>query len=279
MAQRPNSGHARPLFDVAELSFLDCAGARALVRARDYWPGGEQPVLRCPSWIVLRVLQLTGLDSQFTIEVAADRIPGVHRQILRLFASLDDTARHAARVGRSTEPDWILAARWDRIASLLDQHADAAEQFCYPAVFGDQPGKASEAEAARADLDGLRAAVARTRLHEAGSLAWWHAVRAARLATIDHIIRTERALALLREHPGAQPGQRPGRHGEDLSTYAAADHRRSAVACAGLELLRQLPRNPIGKVDKPHLRTWLSGLQACGPGRKAPPEGCLLLRL
>jgi anti-anti-sigma factor len=99
-------GPARLVFDLAGLDFLDCAGARALARAGRHLPPGQRPVLRGPGPIVLRLLQLTGLDRQFTIEPAGpgparpgpradvtELATGEHDRIGRLFAALEDTAR------------------------------------------------------------------------------------------------------------------------------------------------------------------------------------------
>jgi hypothetical protein len=154
-------------------------------------------------------------------------VTGEHRRIVRLLAALDETARYAApRDGRGPGPDWILAAMWARIADLLDLHADAELQVCYPAAFGCRAGGDREAESAIAVLDDLRAAVAETRLHDAGGPAWWRAVNAARKASTDHIAGTERGT--LAEFHGRSGDQLHHRLGQQWGAFAAA--RRPSAA-------------------------------------------------
>ena len=163
--QRPDA----LVFDLAGLLFMDCAGARMLARARLALPPGRRPALRAPRPIVLRLLRLTGLDRQFSIEPArrpaprrprggpvadiAAQIAGEHERIATLFAGLEGTARYAGPGRPDGGPDWILAAMWARIVPVLEVHADAAQEICYPVVFGRRTGLAGDREAAVTGLD------------------------------------------------------------------------------------------------------------------------------
>jgi anti-anti-sigma factor len=62
---------ARPerlVIDMAQVSFIDCAGARAILGAQQHLPDGQRPVLRHAGPEVLRLLNLTGLDEQFRFD-------------------------------------------------------------------------------------------------------------------------------------------------------------------------------------------------------------------
>jgi anti-sigma B factor antagonist len=55
--------------DLAAVTFLDSAGLRAMVAARRQRQANGGPfVLRAPSRMVLRLLELTGLESAFTVD-------------------------------------------------------------------------------------------------------------------------------------------------------------------------------------------------------------------
>jgi anti-anti-sigma factor len=56
------------IYDIAQVSYIDDAAARTLIYSADRSPGGQRPVLRRPPPIVLRLLEVTGLDTQCVIE-------------------------------------------------------------------------------------------------------------------------------------------------------------------------------------------------------------------
>jgi hypothetical protein len=146
-----------------------------------------------------------------------------HERIGRLFGALDDAARYAAGGdGGRGGPDWMLAAIWVRIATLLGLHADAEQEICFMAMFSRRD-RHSELEDAIGDLNDLRDAVAETRLHDVGSPAWWRAVNAARRSICDHISAIEQgALAEFRDR--SEPQFR--RHlGNQWKGFIAARHR------------------------------------------------------
>jgi anti-anti-sigma factor len=58
----------RLVFDMARVDFLDCAIARLIVSMDGFLPEGQQPVIRCPSYAVRRILELTGFDDYCTVE-------------------------------------------------------------------------------------------------------------------------------------------------------------------------------------------------------------------
>jgi anti-anti-sigma factor len=66
-AARAQDSAGQLVLDLTELHFLDCAGARALARAA-LRPGCPPASLRSPRPPVRRVLQLTGLDQQLTLD-------------------------------------------------------------------------------------------------------------------------------------------------------------------------------------------------------------------
>ena len=58
----------RLIFQVARVSFIDCATAR-LIAGTDAWlPPGVKPVIACPAPIVRRVFQASGLDARCHLE-------------------------------------------------------------------------------------------------------------------------------------------------------------------------------------------------------------------
>lgn len=58
----------RLVFDMAGVGFIDCATARLIAGTARSLPPGRRPVLRSPSPLVRRVLELTGLARRFEIE-------------------------------------------------------------------------------------------------------------------------------------------------------------------------------------------------------------------
>jgi anti-anti-sigma factor len=63
LAQRPE----RLVFDLAGVTFMDCAAARVLVAASRAAPGTGKAVILRMSWPTARLLQLTGFSSHFRI--------------------------------------------------------------------------------------------------------------------------------------------------------------------------------------------------------------------
>lgn len=113
-----------------------------------------------------------------------------HRRILRLFGALDDVARRAeGALGRPA-----LRQVWLRLADLLEQHTDAEEEICFPALSGHGAAVTALMEAAIADHDDIREAVAEARLLETGSARWWRTVSAARGECSAHFHGEEREL-------------------------------------------------------------------------------------
>jgi anti-anti-sigma factor len=55
------------VYDLSQVTFLDCAAARVIISAA-HGPDGAQPVLRHPRPIVRRMLSLAGFDRQCVIE-------------------------------------------------------------------------------------------------------------------------------------------------------------------------------------------------------------------
>jgi hypothetical protein len=113
-----------------------------------------------------------------------------HAEQRRMFALLDDLDP------ADTEQ---LGAVWQRLAILLESHAAAEEKFFYPRLLetghgapGKDDGPADETKDAVKDHNEIRDAVARADREEAGSEAWWSAVRDAREANSDHMAEEER---------------------------------------------------------------------------------------
>lgn len=125
-----------------------------------------------------------------------------HHDQRRMFAQLDDVGRHDTAT---------LAPLWERLARLLEVHAEAEEKFFYPRLLelGTGAGGADSVEAETADAindhNDIRDAVARARTHQVGTDEWWSAVLDARLANSDHMAEEEREdLADFRRHADLQ---------------------------------------------------------------------------
>ncbi len=91
-----------------------------------------------------------------------------------------------------------LAALWERLAILLETHAEAEERYFYPHLLDLGTG-AADADDARdevadavKDHDHLRAAIRRAGAAEVGSQAWWTAVVDANTQNSDHMGEEER---------------------------------------------------------------------------------------
>ncbi len=125
-----------------------------------------------------------------------------HHEQRRMFAMLDEVDRGDTST---------LAAIWERLAILLEVHADAEEELFYPRLLSVGTGTriegepADETEDAVHDHNEIRDAVAKVADHEAGSEAWWSAVAEAREANSDHMAEEERgALADFRKSASLQ---------------------------------------------------------------------------
>jgi hypothetical protein len=119
-----------------------------------------------------------------------------HHDQRRAFAQLDEIDRSDTAA---------LAAVWNRLAVLLEVHAEAEERFFYPVLLKvgkgavELPGATSEdddsdeeVEDAIKDHNEIRDAVRAAGEHEVGSDEWWHAVREARESNDDHMGEEER---------------------------------------------------------------------------------------
>jgi anti-anti-sigma factor len=54
----------RLVFEAAQVTFIDCASARLIVGTEGWLPPGVKPVIVCPSPVVRRVLQASGLGAR-----------------------------------------------------------------------------------------------------------------------------------------------------------------------------------------------------------------------
>ncbi|MHB8658013.1 MAG: hemerythrin domain-containing protein [Solirubrobacteraceae bacterium] len=125
-----------------------------------------------------------------------------HHEQRRLFALLEQIDRTDSEK---------LTAIWDRLAALLDVHAEAEEQFFYPALLnlgrGLEGGETPEDETEDAihDHNDIRDAVAKVAEHDVGSDGWFEAVASANEANGDHMAEEEReGLTDFRRHAPLQ---------------------------------------------------------------------------
>jgi anti-anti-sigma factor len=58
------------VFEAERVAFMDCSSARLLVGAGRRLPAGVKPVIRCPSAVLYRVLQVSGLDTLCALELS-----------------------------------------------------------------------------------------------------------------------------------------------------------------------------------------------------------------
>jgi len=67
--ERIRQGRPRRLvFVTDQVAYLDCASARLIAGTGRWLPAGVQPVIRSPSPVVRRVLQLTGVGASCEVE-------------------------------------------------------------------------------------------------------------------------------------------------------------------------------------------------------------------
>jgi anti-anti-sigma factor len=52
------------IFEAVQVAFIDCASARLIVGTDRWLPSGVKPVVVCPSPVVRRVLQVSGLSAR-----------------------------------------------------------------------------------------------------------------------------------------------------------------------------------------------------------------------
>jgi len=124
------------------------------------------------------------------ISEIGELIVAEHARILRLFGALFDLARRAdPAVTRLA-----LAQIWSRLADLLVAHTRAEEEVCFPPMHGAGARALAVTQAAAADHNDIREAVAQARLLEVGSARWWQVITAARTACARHFASEERDL-------------------------------------------------------------------------------------
>jgi anti-anti-sigma factor len=58
----------RLVFVTTQVAYLDCASARLIAGTGRWLPAGVKPVIRSPSAVVRRVLQLTGIGASCDVE-------------------------------------------------------------------------------------------------------------------------------------------------------------------------------------------------------------------
>lgn len=91
-----------------------------------------------------------------------------------------------------------LSAVWDRLAILLETHAEAEERFFYPPLLAlgtgaaDAPSADEEVADAVGDHNKIRDAVRRAGEEKVGTDAWWTAVVDANVANSKHMGEEER---------------------------------------------------------------------------------------
>lgn len=147
-------------------------------------------------------------------------ILGDHARIRELLAEVETALAHPDGTDARAE----LPGRWEKLAALLEAHADAAEEIGYPAVFGHAATVARDN--ARATDNDIREAVGETRLHPAGSLPWQLAVLAGCTAAMDHIHNLESALVLFRREASMPVREAMGRQWMTYMTASLADSTR-----------------------------------------------------
>ena len=90
--------------------------------------------------------------------------------------------------------DWLaLATGWQRLADLLEVHANAEEEILYPVLLKEGSGQAAEeTDDAVSDHNEIRDAIRDAAAAEPGSDPWWQAVLACRKANDEHLAEEER---------------------------------------------------------------------------------------
>jgi hypothetical protein len=85
-----------------------------------------------------------------------------------------------------------LSQVWARLASLLEVHTRAEEELCFPLVFGTGANALDLVEAATADHEDMREALAEARLLKVGSARWWRLISVIHTACAEHFASEER---------------------------------------------------------------------------------------
>ena len=112
-----------------------------------------------------------------------------HDEQRRMFAMLEEWPR---------DDHEGLAAIWDRLAILLETHAEAEERFFYPELLrlgtggADAESVEEEVEDAVKDHNEIRTAIRAVARCRTGSGAWWTAVTDANVHNSDHMGEEER---------------------------------------------------------------------------------------
>jgi hypothetical protein len=160
-----------------------------------------------------------------------------HHEQRRLFAILEQIDRTDTAA---------LSTVWDRLAALLEVHAEAEEQLFYPQLLRvgkgvDSLDPADETEDAIGDHNDIRDAVAAVADHDVGSDGWYDAVAKANEANSDHMAEEEReGLTDFRRHAGLQL-----RH--DLAVAFVAFE---ATHFAGVTAVDKDPESYVREVEK-----------------------------
>jgi anti-anti-sigma factor len=68
LAQILENKPQRLVFDMNRVVYIDCAAARLIASTGQSLPHNRRPVIRCPSPLVRRVLELTGMDAHCEVE-------------------------------------------------------------------------------------------------------------------------------------------------------------------------------------------------------------------
>ena len=139
-----------------------------------------------------------------------------------------------------------LTAIWDRLATFLEVHAKAEEEFFYPALLkiGQGEGGKSSAKAetidAIEDHNDIRDAVKKVKSHKAGTAAWRKAVAKANEANGEHMDEEERqGLVDFRR-------QAPLKTRHDLAVRFA---KFEALHITGVQAMNQNPNAYVKKND------------------------------
>jgi hypothetical protein len=152
-----------------------------------------------------------------------DLILADHARVRRLFAVLEDAARYGDQPGARG----MLSEAWARLAGLLELHADAEEEICYLALFGQEAQASAGLQDAIAGHGDIREAVREAGLHEVGGKAWWRAVTAAVRASSDHMASEEQGvLADFRRRAHREVRDALGRQ---WAAFTAARNRDAAM--------------------------------------------------
>ncbi len=120
-----------------------------------------------------------------------------HQEQRRRFAQLDEI---------DPKDTQALGALWNRLAVLLEVHAQGEELYFYPELLKlgkrlHDDAEAEETEDAIGDHNDIRDGITEAAKHEAGSEGWWAGVNKAREANDEHMGEEEHeGLAEFRRH-------------------------------------------------------------------------------